>query len=84
MDDLVDATIQVCRPLIVALGVCVPQHLYSHVEGTLLDDVLDMADAVAKIGAANACPRVGYLVGLQFPQAVVTRQAFHTYGSWLA
>ena len=85
MDDLVDATVQACRELIVSLEVCVPQHLYSHVQGTLLDDLLDVADAVAKKGAADACPKVGYLVGLQFPQAVVTRQGrqVHTLRSRL-
>ena len=85
MDDLVDATIQVCRALIVARGVCVRKHLYSHVQGTLLDDLLDVADAAAKKGAADACLKVGYLVGLQFPQAVVTRQGrqVHTLRSRL-
>ena len=68
MDDLVDSTIQACRALIVGRGGWVPLHLYSHVKGTLLDDLLDIADVVAKLGADNACPRVGYLVGLQSPQ----------------
>ena len=74
MDDFVSSMIRACRELISCLGVSVPKHLYSHIEGTLLDDLLDVTDSEAKIGASLAAPTVGYLVGLQPPLAVVTRQ----------
>ena len=74
MDDLVSSMIRACRDLITLLGVSVPKHLYLHIEGTLLDDLLDVTDWEAKIGASLAAPTVGYLVGLQPPLAVGTRQ----------
>ena len=65
MDDFVSSMICACRDLITLLGVSVPKHLY--IEGTLLDDLLDVTDSEAKIGASLATPTVGYLAGLQPP-----------------
>ena len=80
LDDLVDSMIQACRALITEREAGVPLHLYSHVAGTLLDELLDIADEKAKLGAEGACPRVGYLAGLQGAQAVVTRQGRQVHG----
>jgi hypothetical protein len=74
MDDFVSSMIGACRNLISKFGVSFPKHLYSHIEGTMLDDLLDVADSEAKIGASLASPTVGYFAGLQPPMAVVTRQ----------
>ena len=56
------------------LGLSIPQSLSLYIEGTLLDDLLDVTDSEAKIKASLATPTVGYFVGLQPPMVVVTRQ----------
>ena len=56
---LVDCVIRKCREILGEMSLDGPQHLYSHLKGTFLDELLDIADAVAKECANRAKPRPG-------------------------
>ena len=60
-----------------------PRHLYSHQEGTFLDEVLDDADSTAKVQAlqqSHPMP-VGYIEGLQPPQPGFWRDGVQRHDS---
>ena len=67
-----------CRGLLVG-GFDVPQHLYSHRVGTILDSLLGDDDGVAKRQAARARPEVGWVHGLQAPQVCFTHNTVQVH-----
>ena len=71
---LVDCVIRQCREMLGETSLDGPEHLYSHLNGTFLDQLLDIADAEAKECAYRAIPRPGWIRTLQPPCAVVTRR----------
>ena len=71
---LVDCVIAKCRGLLQEMSLDGPRHLYSHLKGTFLDELLDIADAVTKSWANRAKPRPGWIEVLQPPCTVVTRR----------
>jgi hypothetical protein len=71
--NLVDCVISACRELFDTLPLKMPKHMYSHLSGTFLDELLELADITAKGWAYKARPSPGWIRGLQEQCAVVTR-----------
>ena len=67
----VQSIVTVCRGLLESGAP--PRHLYSHITGIFLDEVLDIVDAVPKDVAAVQSPGFGWVLGLQEPLVVFTR-----------
>ena len=79
MDDrdavgLPGALIRDCRRMAAESCAPPPSHLYSHMRGTFLDDILDAVDAAAKRAAKASVHRVGWIRGLQPPSVCFVRE----------
>ena len=79
MDDrdafgLPGALIRDCRRMAAESCAPPPSHLYSHMQGTFLDEILDAVDAAAKRAAKASVHRVGWIRGLQPPSVCFVRE----------
>ena len=74
----ISALLQRCRSLSSQWEV--PRHLYSHLQGTFLDEVLERVDSCAKDVALRQQPASGWIAGLQDPMpCFVDQSAPHPY-----